>query len=104
MENTKQSTIVQSENKWYVSGAVLVDNVTKLLLESSAFDMGEPVFEINFSKVTDVDTAAISLMLEWQRRALAANKKLIFTHLPSNLTSLTALYGVAEYLPMSESS
>jgi len=39
-------------------------------------------------------------MMEWQRRAVALNKKVVFTHLPANLTSLASLYGVTEFIPM----
>jgi phospholipid transport system transporter-binding protein len=51
---------------------------------------------VDFAKVAEVDTSAVSLMLEWQRRAQAENKQISFVNLPKSLTSLTALYGVAD--------
>jgi phospholipid transport system transporter-binding protein len=51
--------------------------------------------------VNDVDTAALSLLIEWQRRALAVNKKVEFKKLPESLISLAALYGVTDFIPLS---
>jgi phospholipid transport system transporter-binding protein len=45
-----------------------------------------------------VDSAAVSLLLEWQRTARAANRRIEFVNLPENLKSLAALYGVSELL------
>lgn len=103
MENSTLSSITQHAHTWSVAGPVIVDTVNKLLLKSAKFTSSEPVIEINFSKVTDVDTAALSLMMEWQRRAVALNKKVAFTYLPANLTSLASLYGVSEFIPATAS-
>lgn len=93
-------TIVELANKWHISGDVLMDNANVVLAESKAFLMGKDV-EIDFAGVTDVDTAALSLIMEWQRRATASNCKVTFSNLPANLTSLAALYGVTEFIPLS---
>ncbi len=102
MDNT-QATVRQINSKWHVAGAVGVDNVNTLLRESIVLEMSKPVCEIDFSEVTNVDTAAISLMMEWQRRAVASSNKVTFVHLPANLTSLATLYGVADFIPLSAS-
>lgn len=77
-----------------------MDNAHFILAESKAFLMGKDV-EIDFADVTDVDTAALSLIMEWQRRAMASNCKVTFSNLPANLSSLAALYGVTEFIPLS---
>lgn len=92
--------ITLQDNQWHVAGEILVDNANAVLLCSRELAM--PVdLEVNFSAVTNVDTAAISLMLEWQRRAVASSSKVKFTHLPESLTSLAKLYGVTEFLSLS---
>lgn len=93
-------TIVELANKWHISGDVHMDNAHFILAESKAFLMGKDV-EIDFADVTDVDTAALSLIMEWQRRAMASNCKVTFSNLPANLSSLAALYGVTEFIPLS---
>ncbi|MDP2152248.1 MAG: STAS domain-containing protein [Methylotenera sp.] len=89
------------ENKWIVSGEVLVDNANSILVESVALPMNDAL-QIDFSAVTNTDTAAISLMLEWQRRAAASNHKITFKSLPDGLGSLATLYGVADFIPLSD--
>ncbi len=101
MMQIAQATVVQNANKWVVSGAILVDNANALLNLSSALSLSEHVQQIDFANVSEVDTAAISLMMEWQRRALANGRKISFVNLPDSLISLAALYGVSEFIPIS---
>ena len=51
---------------------------------------------LDLSGVTEVDSAAVSLLFEWRRAALAANRRIRYINLPDNLTSLAKLYGVTE--------
>jgi phospholipid transport system transporter-binding protein len=74
-----------------------MDNACKILDQSVNLQMVDHL-EVDFSAVTDVDTSAISLMLEWQRRAKKAKHEIRFTHLPVNLMSLADLYGVKQFI------
>lgn len=94
------TSITLQNNQWCVAGEILMDNANAVLVESNALEITEDL-HIDFSAVTDVDTAALSLLIEWQRRALTANKKVVFTQLPESLISLATLYGVAEFIPLS---
>ena len=94
------TNITQQENQWHVSGAVLMDNANVILSQSNNFLMANSI-EIDFSAVTDVDTGALSLMMEWQRRAMVSDSKVTFANLPPNLISLAALYGVTDFIPVS---
>ena len=85
------------DNQWHVSGPILMDNANTVLAESEGFAVADNL-QINLSKVTDVDTAALSLLMEWQRRVQALGKRVNFTHLPESLMSLAKLYGVADYI------
>jgi phospholipid transport system transporter-binding protein len=53
---------------------------------------------IDFSNVGTVDSAAVALLLEWRRTALARGKTLEFVNLPANLLALANLYGVSELI------
>ncbi|MDP3087477.1 MAG: STAS domain-containing protein [Methylotenera sp.] len=92
--------IVQQERKWHVSGDLLMDNANELLLKSESLSMSDE-FVVDFSGVMKVDTVALSLMMEWQRRAFASTSKVSFANLPTNLSHLVTLYGVAEFVPLS---
>ena len=87
------ATITQNENSWEISGDILMENVSQLLEKSKNLVLSDSVV-VDFKQVLDLDTSAVSLMLEWQRRAIAENKQLTFVNLSANLKSLIDLYGV----------
>lgn len=89
--------ITQNNDSWHVSGDVVIRTVSSLLNASKALSMSADT-TIDFADVTDIDTATISLILEWKRRAAKENHAITFTHFPDNLNSLTQLYGVAELI------
>lgn len=94
MANNSIAKVTQVDNRWEISGDVLIATANELLIQSQAFTIENT--KIDFAGVTDVDTAAVSLILEWKRRAAKENQSLTFTNLPVNLTSLVQLYDVAE--------
>jgi phospholipid transport system transporter-binding protein len=51
---------------------------------------------LDLAAVTEVDSAAVSLLFEWRRAALAAQRSIRYVNLPANLTSLAELYGVTD--------
>ena len=87
--------IVQIDNRWELAGDILIDNANTLLMESKGLSISSNT-QVDFANVAEIDTAAISLILEWQRRAITENQQLKFVNLPGNLISLTQLYGVAD--------
>jgi len=93
------TNITQQANQWRISGDVLMDNANVILGESQTLQMTDAL-EIDFSDVTNLDTAALSLIMEFQRRGLTENCQLTFTNLPDNLVSLAELYGVSEFIPL----
>ena len=70
-----------------VAAAALIDGVTAVRAGATVFDL---------RGVTQVDSAALSLLLSWRREALSTASPLHFLHLPDSLRSLARLYGLAE--------
>lgn len=95
--------IIQQGQLWKVGGEVVFSNASALLEATAAFDNTQPTV-IDFAQVTNVDTSAISLMLEWQRRATAVQSSVSFVNLSPNLLSLANLYGVEEIIVQSASN
>ncbi len=60
--------------------------------------LGEKTLTINFAALERVDSSAVAVLLEWQRRAKTARCQLILLNLPSNLAQLITVYGVAKLL------
>lgn len=80
-----------------VSGPLTMSTVPLLADALVEHLVADPV-EIDFSEVTDVDSSAVALTLEWQR--LAARKKVLLhlRNLPEAMLNLAKLYGVSEFV------
>ena len=80
-----------------VAGALTMGNVTRVLAESAGVFKAQRTL-IDLAGVTEVDSAAVSLLLEWRRQAAKAGRRVEFANVPANLRSLAELYGVLELL------
>jgi len=78
-----------------LKGAVNLENALALREEGLRL-FAAPEVTLDLAGVTEVDSAAVSLLFEWRRAALAANRTIRYVNLPDNLTSLATLYGVTE--------
>ncbi len=78
-----------------LTGAVNLENALALREEGLRLFV-DPEVTLDLAGVTEVDSAAVSLLFEWRRAALAANRSIRYVNLPDNLTSLAKLYGVTE--------
>ena len=80
-----------------LQGAVTMANV-EALLEEGARQIQGPQVTLDLSGVTEVDSAAVSLLLEWRREAARANRRIDYANVPANLKSLAELYGVSHLI------
>jgi len=80
-----------------LEGAVTLDTVPGLILEAEEH-LRQGADAIDFSAVTEVDSAAVALALEWVRQAERANVALRLVNLPASMQNLAKLYGVSELL------
>ncbi len=53
---------------------------------------------IDLAGVTTVDSAAVALLLAWQRAASSEGKRVTFVGVPSGIVGLAGLYGVDSLL------
>ena len=89
--------IQREGKKVYVHGSVIVENVVEMTRQGMALLDDDLV--VDLSEVTEVDSSAVSMLLEWLRMAQARNQQIHFINLPENLTSLVQLYGVTDFIP-----
>jgi len=73
--------------------SVTNENAGKLLDQGLAAIRGGDL-TIDLASVTTVDSAAVALLLAWQRAAAEQGKRLAFAGVPSGVTGLAGLYGV----------
>jgi len=78
-------------------GSITIHNVVALLARGNEL-FTAPEITIDLDGVTEVDSSAVSLLLEWRREAARHGRSIHFVNLPANLTSLAKLYGVTEML------
>ena len=76
-------------------------NAGELLAAGSAAIAADD-FAFDLTSVAEVDTAAVALLLEWQRQAIARGGRLRLAGVPADVASLARLYGVDGLLGLGE--
>jgi phospholipid transport system transporter-binding protein len=90
--------IVEDGTGFRLQGPITMRNVVALLDEGRRlFADGRVVVDLR--EVSEVDSSAVSLLLQWVREAGGRGQRLEFRNLPPNLRSLATLYGVTELIP-----
>ena len=80
-----------------LAGPVTLANVNAVL-EDGARAFKAPSLTVDLAGVTEVDSTAVSLLLEWRRAAQREKRAIEYVNYPDNLKSLIQLYGVSELL------
>ena len=89
--------IACNDGRCTLQGPININNVMALLAQGSGL-FTAPQMTLDLSAVTEVDSSAVSLLLEWARAGLDKGQPLRFINLPTNLTSLAQLYGVTDLI------
>jgi len=82
-----------------VGGPVTYDTVTGIARAGEAAIKTSAVL-VDLAEITQVDSSAVSMLLEWVRKAQAYGQKIRFINLPVNLASLVELYDVNDLIPV----
>jgi len=90
--------IVREGDRYFIEGALTMATIQTALAEGRRLFDG-PQVQVNLSRVTEVDSSAVSLLLEWVRAASRSDRTMRYTDLNANLKSLAVLYGVSDLLP-----
>jgi phospholipid transport system transporter-binding protein len=84
-----------------LTGELSFETIPQVLEESAIYaartDLPDRL-TIDFAGITNVDSSAVALLLDWRRMAVKRRKTLVFVNLPANLLALAELYGVAELI------
>jgi phospholipid transport system transporter-binding protein len=81
-----------------LEGPVTLDTVPALAQDFDAH-LAAGAALVDFGGVTEVDSSAVALVLEWRRQAENRNVTLRLANPPAALQNLAKLYGVLELLP-----
>ncbi len=88
-------------NTIHVQGIVNAHNVVDLTQQGIVQlekELEGSRVRIDLQQITEVDSTAVSMLLEWSRAANQNRCHLEFFHSPANLKSLIQLYGVADMI------
>ncbi|SHL93906.1 phospholipid transport system transporter-binding protein [Nitrosospira sp. Nsp11] len=89
--------VLRAGGELSVEGSITINNVVAMVGQGIAlFDRDNMV--IDLARVTEVDSSAVSMLLEWQREAGRRNCPVRFANIPLNLRSLVQLYGLSELM------
>ena len=82
-----------------IDGPILMDNVTELLRSGLHYvAAGNRV--VDLSQVSEVDSSAVALLLQWMRAAHRQGGTLSLLEVPESLRTLADLYGVSNLLAL----
>lgn len=90
--------IRREDGRLVVEGAITLVNVTALLAEGLAM-IDRDCVQIDLAEVTEADSSAVALLIEWARAARRAGRRIVYLNLDNSLRSLVSLYDVGELLP-----
>jgi phospholipid transport system transporter-binding protein len=94
----KPAVVRRQGERMLVSGPLTLATVAGALREGGeAIAMGAR--EVDLGGVEELDSSALALLLAWLRAAKGRGRDLSFARLPSGLTTIAELYGVAGLLP-----
>jgi len=89
-------TAIRLENEClFVSGELNFETVMRVLSESLPLLAQCKQWQFNFSEVSEANSAAIALMLEWLKYAKQQGKPISFGQLPLQLNSIATVLGVS---------
>ena len=91
--------MIKREGEWTVLDGSLNTETVPALFEIGLRQLAGGDFQVDFSQVASVDSAAVSMLLGWARAAQRGKQALRVRGLPEDLLNLARLYGVAELLP-----
>lgn len=91
----------QSPGHYRLGGELSFATVTALLAQSRALFAAESALEIDLSGVAHVDSAGLSLLIEWLRQAKLHGWQLRYHGLPAQLVALASISEVDGLLSQS---
>lgn len=101
VQSSQAEITQQSQQKYLVSGTVNFSTVPDLLTQANTMFSTLPATEnksivIDFSQVTECNSAALAWMLELVKSSRLKNLEVQFENLPTTLQTIAKAYGVEE--------
>ena len=96
---SKVELILTQDHILKVSGELQKESIQDALEKGNVFFNGVHQLKIDLSAVTSSDSAALSLLLHWLRRACEKKVALTFVNLPAKMQDLARVSSLDTVLP-----
>lgn len=93
-----ETDIRLERNCLFIGGPIIYDNVVEVTRAGEAAIKADDML-VDLTGVTQVDSSAVSMLLEWMRTTQTYGRRTEFINLPSNLADLIELYDVGSLIP-----
>lgn len=84
---------------WLLESGGLTIETVPALFATGLQHLASEDLRVDLSRVESVDSAAVSMLLGWERAAMRGKRELHVVNIPDALLSLARLYGVDDLLP-----
>tara|TARA_R110002111_G_scaffold40867_1_gene76191 strand:- start:20 stop:331 length:312 start_codon:yes stop_codon:yes gene_type:complete len=91
-----------ASNAILVNGELTFATVNDVLGEVQKLTGSLSELAIDLADVTRSDSAGLALLIHWMRIAKAAQKKIVFHHIPAQMLAIASASGLDELLPLSQ--
>ena len=85
-------------NSITLTGELTFNTASDFYQRGQAFMKKYPCLQLDFSGITDCDSAALVLLLAWLRDANQWNRTLNFSHIPAKLLAIASMSGLKQIL------
>lgn len=86
-------------DRLFVEGSITYGNTVEVIRAGKESIKAGDVL-VDLAGVAQVDSSAVSMLLEWTRTAQVHGRKIEFVNLPGNLADLIELYDVGNMVPV----
>ncbi len=91
---SKLNIVSKGGGRWLIHGELTFASIHTKLVESPPFLHGNKDIILDFSQVTNTDSAGLALMIEWIKLSRHQRAQLHFKNIPTQLLNLAKLSGL----------
>ena len=96
-----QATVFEKEGIFYIKSAITFETVAAIQKDTLSLIQNAAslsAYQIDLKEVTEVNSAALGLLVELKKATIVHKKTIVFLNVPGRLLSLAQVCGVSDWL------
>lgn len=85
-----------------ITGDLTLATVTEVMAQAAPLFSDVTEITVDLADVNHSDSAGLAILIEWMRVAAAANKTIVFQHIPKQMMAIAQTTGLDTILPLEE--